>query len=107
MATTGLKVVRMRNADCRDVLLDTRKAGSGSRAREGGTACSELQHSDQRQWHPLALLEVLTAMAAPSQQARSALCIGDPDAFQSEMIKMINDREFRSAEMKFSGNATI
>ena len=39
-------------------------------------------------------------MAAPSQLARSALCIGDPDAFQSEMIKMINDREFRSAKMK-------
>ena len=30
-----------------------------------------------------------------SFNARSALCVGDPDAFATEMIKMINDREFR------------
>ncbi len=28
---------------------------------------------------------------------RAALCIGDPDAFASEMIKLINDKEFRFA----------
>ena len=32
-------------------------------------------------------------MSAPL--SRSALCVGDPDAFASEMIKMINDKEFR------------
>ena len=31
----------------------------------------------------------------PTFTARSALCIGDPDAFATEMIKMINDKEFR------------
>lgn len=31
-------------------------------------------------------------MSAPL--SRSALCVGDPDAFASEMIKMINDKEF-------------
>ena len=34
-------------------------------------------------------------MAVSAQPSRSALCIGDPDAFASEMIKMINDKEFR------------
>ena len=27
--------------------------------------------------------------------AKSRLCIGDPDAYASEMIKLINDKEFR------------
>lgn len=26
---------------------------------------------------------------------RAALCIGDPDAFASEMIKLINDKKYR------------
>lgn len=34
-------------------------------------------------------------MSSPSQAARNVLCLGDPDAFASEMIKMINDKEFR------------
>ena len=38
-------------------------------------------------------------MASFAQQGkpatRAALCIGDPDAFASEMIKMINDKEYR------------
>ena len=29
------------------------------------------------------------------KQGRSAVCFGDPDAFASEMIKMINDKEYR------------
>lgn len=33
-------------------------------------------------------------MSSPSQAARNVLCLGDPDAFASEMIKMINDKEF-------------
>ena len=41
-------------------------------------------------------------MAAPGLPARSAVCIGDPDAFASEMIKMINDKEFRSAKVNTS-----
>lgn len=34
-------------------------------------------------------------MAVPGQPSRSAVCVGDPDAFASEMIRMINDKEFR------------
>ena len=34
-------------------------------------------------------------MSSPLQAARNVLCLGDPDAFASEMIKMINDKEFR------------
>lgn len=37
-------------------------------------------------------------MSSPSQAARNVLCLGDPDAFASEMIKMINDKEFRWLE---------
>ena len=38
-------------------------------------------------------------MAAPvATPARSAVCFGDPDTFSAEMIKMINDKDFRFAK---------
>lgn len=46
-------------------------------------------------------------MAVPAQPSRSALCIGDPDAFASEMIKMINDKEFRLQETSITRQKDI
>ena len=34
-------------------------------------------------------------MASSKRARRSALCTGDTDAFATEMIKLINDSEFR------------
>ena len=39
-------------------------------------------------------------MADGARQGRSAVCFGDPDAFASEMIQMINQKEYRSVLMK-------
>lgn len=33
-------------------------------------------------------------MSSPSQAVRNVLCLGDPEVFATEMIKMINDKEF-------------
>ena len=38
--------------------------------------------------------------ASPTSHA--AVCPGDPDAFASEMIKLINDKEFRSAKTRIA-----
>jgi hypothetical protein len=31
--------------------------------------------------------------------SQARLCIGDPDAYASEMIKLINDKEFRRVKL--------
>lgn len=41
-------------------------------------------------------------MADGARQGRSAVCFGDPDAFASEMIQMINQKEYRFVLMKRS-----
>ena len=40
---------------------------------------------------------VAGGMAVSGRSLRSAVCTGDSDVFASEMIKMINDKDFRSA----------
>ena len=67
-------------------------AGISSAAPEEGVA-GPSGTRDHCQWKNIA------EMAAPvTNPALSAVCIGEADAFASEMIKMINDKEFRFGE---------
>ena len=70
------------------------------RAWEGGWNCLRLEHFARfsKDAEIASLSQKGAEMAVPAQPSRSALCIGDPDAFASEMIKMINDKEFRLQE---------
>ena len=77
--------------DCRDFLQGFRFCSMPSPVSWNET---------RRHFEKEAVLVCLAArrgdMAALDLPARSAVCCGDPDLFASEMIKMINDKEFRS-----------
>ena len=79
--------------DCRVLLF-------ACRAWEGGWNCLCLENFVKFSLDAeiASLPQEGAEMAVSAQLSRSALCIGDPDAFASEMIKMINDKEFRLQE---------